>query len=82
MESQIIEILKTLRYGLNARQISQELKRENDLTLIKRTLAKMVKNGTLNVKKVKAYHNTYNPSFGGTVYAQHMENRYWLPTPA
>jgi hypothetical protein len=72
----VLQRLKDKGFAVTAKALATS---ERELTTIRRLLKKLVKSGAVIAKKHKAYHNTYNPSFGGTVYAQHYEFRYSLP---
>jgi len=82
----ILKALKGRKYGINARDIAAEKFgrgriNEKDLAKLKRKLAKLVKEGVLEVKKVKAYHRVQirDGLFGGDTTAQHKELHYKIP---
>lgn len=76
MEEKILEVLKSAKFPMSSRRIAEELHEVSQLAKIRKILTKMTKDKKILVQKVKAYHHAYNPSFGGTTYASHMENKY------
>lgn len=79
----ITKVLTGRKYCVSARDIAREcgVSTDGELQKVKRLLTKMVKDGTLESKIVKASHHVYiQGKFGGAAMGRHKESRYMLAT--